>query len=39
MFASVRAVVTRSVLVSDFTHTRQRVGCGFTPPVDHSVAH
>ena len=38
LVSSVRVVVTRSVLVSDFTHTRQRVGYGITPPVDHPVA-
>ena len=38
MFASVRVIVTRSVSVSDFTHTRQRVRYGITPLVDHPVA-
>ena len=32
MFASVRVIVTRSVLVSGFTYTCQRVGYGSTLP-------
>ena len=38
MFASVRVIVTRFVLVSGFTYTRHHVGYSFTPPVGHPVA-